>query len=138
RPFIKIPLIGDMLEIKCFVFSPIEENTYIIYNENKECIIIDPGCYYEEDKEMLRSFIEDHHLKPQLLLNTHCHLDHVFGNKFVSETYELTLGINEKEKEVLDFAPASGLMFNVPFDNYTGSLNFIKEGDKIVLGEDEF
>ncbi len=126
-----------MLQIKSFVFSPIQENTYILYNEFRECIIIDPGCYFDEEKEALKTFIEDDKLKPVLLLNTHCHLDHVFGNKFVAETYSLTLYLHEKEQQVLAFAPTSGLMYNMPFDNYTGEFLLLKESDIIKLGDDE-
>ncbi len=126
-----------MLQIHSFVFSPIQENTYVLYNEQKECAIIDPGCYFDEEKEALKKFIDDNGLKPQLLLNTHCHLDHVFGNKFIAETYGLTLQLHEKEKQVLAFAPTSGLMYNMPFDNYAGEFIVLKEGDKILLGTDE-
>lgn len=125
-----------MLQIKSFVFSPIQENTYLLYNETKECVIIDPGCYFDEEKEILQSFIEKMGLKPVMLVNTHCHLDHVFGNKFIAETYNLTLQLHEKEKEILAFAPASGLMYNMPFDNYKGDFNTLKEGDTISMGED--
>ena len=126
-----------MLQIKSFVFSPIQENTYILYNEFNDCIIIDPGCYFDEEKETLENYIEKTGLTPKMLLNTHCHLDHVFGNKFISEKYSLTLHIHVNEKVVLEFAPTSGLMYDMPFDNYTGELIFIKEGEIIKLGDDE-
>ncbi len=126
-----------MLKVKSFVFSPIQENTYLLYNEFNACAIIDPGCYFPEEQDELKSFITQSGLKPLMLLNTHCHLDHVFGNKFVAEAFGLRLQIHEKEKAMLDLAPASGLMYNMPFDNYTGELSFLKEGDKIKLGEDE-
>ncbi len=126
-----------MLQLQSFVFSPIQENTYVLYNEHKECAIIDPGCYFDEEKQALKNFIHDNGLKPLLLLNTHCHLDHVFGNKFIAETYGLTLYLHEKEKQVLSFAPTSGLMYNMPFDNYAGEYILLKEGDKVSLGSDE-
>ena len=126
-----------MLQIQSFIFSPIQENTYILYNELKECIIIDPGSYFDEEKDAMKAFIEQKQLVPKMLLNTHSHLDHVFGNKFIAETYGLTLQLHEKEKTVLEFAPVSGLKYNMPFDNYTGELIFLKEGDKIILGTDE-
>ena len=126
-----------MLQIQSFIFSPIQENTYILYNELKECIIIDPGSYFDEEKDAMKTFIEQKQLVPKMLLNTHSHLDHVFGNKFIAETYGLQLQLHEKEKAVLEFAPVSGLKYNMPFDNYTGELIFLKEGDKIILGTDE-
>jgi glyoxylase-like metal-dependent hydrolase (beta-lactamase superfamily II) len=126
-----------MLTIKCFQFSPIQENTYLLYNEFNNCIIIDPGCYFEEEREILAQYILSNRLKPQILLNTHCHLDHVFGNKFVAEKYQLFPQIHPNEKQVLDYAPTSGLIYNLPFDNYVGPLKYIEAGEKIQLDNDE-
>jgi len=126
-----------MLNVKVFIFSPVQENTYVLYNEKNECIVIDPGCYFQEEKEKLQSFIDENHLVPKMLLNTHCHLDHVFGNKFIAETYGLILHLHKKEEGMLQMAPASGLMFNLPFDNYQGEFILMKEGDIIRWGNDE-
>jgi glyoxylase-like metal-dependent hydrolase (beta-lactamase superfamily II) len=126
-----------MLKIKVFTFSPIQENTYVVYNEKKECIIIDPGCYSTEEKEELKTFIDKSELLPKWLVNTHCHLDHVFGNKFIAEAYNLTLHLHPKEELVLQFAPTSGLMYEMPFDNYQGEFIFLNEGDTIILGDDK-
>lgn len=126
-----------MLKIKSFCFSPIQENTYLLYNEFNHCAIIDPGCYFDAEKEQMAGFIKQNRLIPQMLLNTHCHLDHVFGNKFVHESWGLMLHLHQNEKAMLEYAPASGLMWNMPFDNYQGEFIFIKEGDTLKLGEDE-
>jgi len=126
-----------MLRIHKFVFSPIQENTYILSNEKNECIIIDPGTYFDDENDQLVNYIEKNRFIPTHLLNTHCHLDHVFGNKFIAEKYLLKLQIHANEKKVLDYAPTSGLMYNMPFDNYEGDLIFFKEGDIIRLGDDE-
>ena len=126
-----------MLKIKSFVFSPIQENTYLLYNEFNDSVIIDPGCYFPEEKDELKAFITQSNLKPRMLLNTHCHLDHVFGNKFIAETYGLTLHLHQKEKTLLDYAPTSGLMYNMPFDNYAGEYIFLKAGESVKIGEDE-
>ena len=72
-----------MINVKVFTFSPIQENTYILSDEHGSCAIIDPGCYFDEEKEELKNYIEKTRLKPVLLLNTHCHVDHVLGNSFV-------------------------------------------------------
>ena len=126
-----------MLTVKGFEFSPIQENTYVLFNEAGECCIIDPGCYYTNERNELKDFISGSGLQPKYLLNTHCHLDHVFGNKFVHDTYGLQLHIHANEKRVLDFAPISGLNYNLPFDQYTGDISYITENDTIRLGEDE-
>ena len=126
-----------MLTVKAFSFNPVEENTYILYNEKKECCIIDPGFYFAAEREKFKGFIEETNLQPTLLLNTHCHLDHVFGNKFVHDTWGLSLHIHEKEKQMLDLAPASGEMWQLPFENYEGELTFIKENSGIKIGNDE-
>lgn len=126
-----------MLNVKTFTFNPVQENTYVLYNGQGLCCIIDPGCYFKEEQDELRNFIEKTGLRPVLLLNTHCHLDHIFGNKFVYDTWELPLHLHEKEKPVLDYGPASGQMWQMPFDNYDGELIFIKEGEIIRMNGDE-
>lgn len=126
-----------MFTVKAFTFSPVQENTYILYNEQKKAFIIDPGCYFDEEREELASFLQQTELQPVHLLNTHCHLDHVFGNKWIYETYSLELHLHANEKQVLDYAPASGLMWNLPFDNYNGPLHWLNEGDEIFMGGDK-
>jgi hydroxyacylglutathione hydrolase len=126
-----------MLAVKTFTFSPVQENTYILYNEKGQCCIIDPGCYFPKERDELKTGIEETGLTPVLLLNTHCHLDHVFGNKFVYDTWRLHLHLHEKEKPVLDFAPQSGQMYQLPFDNYDGPLVYLTPGNVINIGDDE-
>lgn len=125
-----------MLTVQLFTFNPVQENTYILYNEKGDCCIIDPGCYFAAEEKAITDFISTSGLKPVLLLNTHCHLDHIFGNRFIHKTYGLTLHIHRLEKPVLDNGPASGQMWQLPFDNYDGELNFIKEDEEIRIGDD--
>lgn len=125
-----------MLQVKVFVFSPIQENTYLIYNETGQALIIDPGCYFSAEQEQLQQFCATNKLQPVQLLNTHCHLDHVFGNKWVAKTYGLELYIHPQEKQVLEYAPVSGQKWGLPFENYQGPLHFLQEGDIVALGDD--
>ena len=125
-----------MLIIKHFTFNPVQENTYVIYQEKGECCIIDPGCYFANERNELKNFILAHELRPKYLLNTHCHLDHVFGNKFVHDEYGLTLHFHKDEQLVFDHAPASTLMFGLPFEQYKGEIIYLDEYDKIEIGGD--
>lgn len=125
-----------MLKVKVFSFSPVQENTYVLYNEQNKAIIIDPGCYFSAEQETLKNFIKDTQLEPVRLLNTHCHLDHVFGNKWVHETWGLELTIHPGEEQMLKLAPLSGEKWGLPFQNYTGPLHFLNAGDQVVLGDD--
>jgi len=126
-----------MLTVKCFIFNPIQENTYVVYDQKDACAIIDPGCYFPEEKQMLGDWLRDSKLRPNILLNTHCHLDHVFGNKWVAEEYVLDLQMGEKELWTFNFAPESGKRWSMPFENYAGNIIFLKEGDEVNLGDDK-
>ena len=125
-----------MLTVQTFTFSPIQENTYVLYNQERECIIIDPGCYYDEEKETLAAFISDNNLKPLKLVNTHCHLDHIFGNQFVFERFGLEPHFHPKDEPMFKLAPSSGLMYGLPFDMYNGTVHYLKEGETLELGKD--
>ena len=125
-----------MLNVQIFTFNPVQENTYLIYNDTGQCCIIDPGCYFANEEQQLTDFITQHHLKPVYLLNTHCHLDHIFGNRFIQKKYDLPLHLHRMEKPVLDAGPESGKAWQMPFDNFDGELKFIDEGDQIQLGDD--
>lgn len=126
-----------MLSVHKFTFNPIQENTYVLYAENGDCCIIDPGCYFDDERNELLRFIQSKNLKPVYLLNTHCHLDHVFGNKFVSDTWQLPLYLHETEKMVLSFAPKSADMYGLPFENYNGEMKWLNPGNVIKIGDNE-
>ena len=126
-----------MLHVKVFAFNPLQENTYILYNDKGNAILIDPGCYFTAEQETLKKFIDENNLKVVQLINTHCHLDHVFGNKWVHKTFGVELHLHPNEEVVLQHAPNSGIKFGLPFDNYTGPLHFLQDGDIVKLDTDE-
>ncbi|MDR2691251.1 MAG: MBL fold metallo-hydrolase [Dysgonamonadaceae bacterium] len=78
-----------MLRIKVFVFNPVRENTYLLYDRTKEAVIIDCGACIGNEKKQLSDFIHEQGLTLKHVLNTHLHFDHVLGNKFLYETYGL-------------------------------------------------
>lgn len=123
-----------MLIIKSFEFSPFLENTYVVSDDTKECIIIDPGCYTEEEKLELSRYIDEHNLLPVKLLNTHAHLDHIFGNKYTAEKYGLEVEIHEGELPILHAMPAYAQMYGLELEISPEPGHYIEEGDEIKFG----
>jgi hydroxyacylglutathione hydrolase len=102
-----------MMRIKKFVFSPFQENSYVVYTDAGNGWIIDPGCYFPEEKEELKNFLTDNKITPTRLLNTHCHLDHIFGNRFVCDTYNLLPEYHSLDLPTLGMAAISAKMYGV-------------------------
>ena len=123
-----------MISIQAFVFNPFSENTYILYDDTKECIIIDPGCCTEDERKELVAFITDENLKPVKLLNTHCHIDHVFGNAFVAKKYNLGLEIHKLDLGVLHSLPQVSHLYGLNAEESVEPSTFLEEGDKITFG----
>lgn len=123
-----------MIHVASFAFNPFQENTYVLYDETKECVIVDPGCYTENERKLLKAFIEKEGLKPVRLINTHCHLDHICGNAFISSTYNLKLEAHLGEKVVLDASVDHGRIYGFVFEASPAISHYIEEGDEIVFG----
>lgn len=126
-----------MFEIKYFTVNPLQENAYVLINDKKDCIIIDPGYYYQNERDEFLQFIRENGLKVARLLNTHCHFDHIFSNQLVAKTFNVGLEIHQKDMPVLERSSQSGLMYNIPFEPSPMPSSYLEEGDKVVLGEDE-
>lgn len=121
--------------IEIFTFNPFAENTYVLYDDTKECVIIDPGCYTASERAKLQGFIEANKLNPVRHLNTHCHLDHVFGNAFVQRTWGLGVEIHRNEIPVLDRFPVVCQMYGIPdTDPPLPAAAFLEEGGIISFG----
>jgi hydroxyacylglutathione hydrolase len=122
-----------MANVQSFVNNPYQENTYLLFDDSGECVVIDPGMYTAAEQNIVVDFIKENNLKPVLLLNTHCHIDHVLGNKFVFDQYGLKpqfhIGESETLAAVMAYAPSMGLRYDpspVPdtFLPETGTIKF--------------
>jgi len=126
-----------MARIASFTFNPFYENTYIVYDETGECVVVDPGCYTKEEREDLGGFITRNQLKPVYLINTHCHIDHVLGNKFVAETYGVPLMMHKGEipvlEDVVNYAPTLGVHYQPSPEPEI----FVDEPDLVRFGNTE-
>lgn len=122
------------MEVKSFTFNPFSENSYVLYDDTRECIIIDPGCYDETEQKTLLNFIKQEGLKPRHLLNTHCHIDHIFGNKLIAEVFDLPLQAHIKEEPVLASGPKLANLYAMNYSESPAIGRFISEVDKISFG----
>jgi len=122
-----------MLHVQSFICNPYQENTYILFDDTQECVIIDPGMYTGQEQNAVLNFIRENNLKPVLLLNTHCHIDHVLGNKFIYDTFGLVPKFHKGELPVLTavpgYAPQMGIRYEVSpipetFLEETGTISF--------------
>ncbi len=119
-----------MLQIKSFTFNAFQENMYLLIDEvSKECIVIDPGCSNDQEEKTLIDYIESNGLLPKRLINTHCHIDHVLGNKFIAEKYNLPLEAHELEKSVLAMGTQVGTMYGIPYKGSPDIGIFHNDGD---------
>ncbi len=124
--------------INVFCFNPFQENTYIISSPKKHCWIIDPGCFTHQEEQILTDYISKNDLKPVRLLNTHCHLDHIYGNKFVAEKYGIELAIHEKEMPILEKAALSARLFGAKIPEHLEPRYFLQEGELLKLDDAVF
>lgn len=123
-------------QVHTLTFNPVQENTFLVYDEDtKETIIFDPGCYTTDEENRLAATIDEFGLTPIHLINTHCHFDHIFGNAFVKERYDLELGIHRLEEQILTSAPLIVQTYGMPPMTPSPTPDyFIEEGETIEVG----
>ncbi len=125
-----------MFKIEKFVFSPFMENTYVIWDDgNKEAAVVDPGCLADYEEEKLADFIESNKLKIKYLINTHCHIDHVFGNAFVKEKYNPEYYAPEKDIFLLDMMPEHSKDYGIAMKFSPKPDKFITEDLQLNIGK---
>lgn len=123
-----------IMKIHCLNFSPIEVNTYVIDDEQDACALIDCGCYNTDEFARLLHFLEGKNLQPGWLLNTHCHLDHVFGNRFMKEKFNLLTHAHSLEQAVLESGPDHARLFGLDMDAPPPIGHVLSDGQEITIG----
>ncbi|MFA6598652.1 MAG: MBL fold metallo-hydrolase [Ignavibacteriaceae bacterium] len=127
-----------MIAVQKFTFSPFSENTFLVWDkQSKEAAMIDPGCFSAGEEQELKNFILENQLSIKYLLNTHCHLDHIFGNNFILKEFDPQYLIPELDKPLLENAPAQARLFGLEMAAVQPSDNFLSEETVLSLGEHE-
>jgi glyoxylase-like metal-dependent hydrolase (beta-lactamase superfamily II) len=126
-----------MIELKQFVFNPFQENTYIVFDETKECVIVDAGCYTSNEQSELVNFINSNHLKPIYAINTHGHVDHVLGNMFVKENFNVKIVGNAEDLMLIQSAVTHALMYGLSIDDVPSIDFMVNQGDTVKFGNSE-
>jgi glyoxylase-like metal-dependent hydrolase (beta-lactamase superfamily II) len=126
----------SMLKLHSTTFNAFSENTYIIYNEEGLCWIIDPGMYDAEETNSFTRFIDQHGLKPQAVINTHAHIDHIFGVQAMIDKYQIPFFLHPLEGPVLQGAKGAAMMFGFQIASIPQPTDALKEGSKLQLGAD--
>lgn len=128
-----------MLDIKTFQFNLLQENTYIVSDETRQCVVIDCGAFFDNEREAIVAYLHDQHLKPVHLLCTHGHLDHCFGNDTISEAFGLLPEVHaDDEFLATDLAKQATDLLNVSYNRPTPPVGrFFSDGDIIAFGTHE-
>lgn len=127
-----------MLQIQGFVFNFASENTYIIYNENKNAWLIDPGNMNEQETKAIHDFIINNGLNIQKILLTHAHIDHVLGLQWAFDTFKVPVIMHQEDQEVLDMLQMSGMRFGFQINPVKVDTEYINEGDVLELDGEPF
>jgi hydroxyacylglutathione hydrolase len=125
------------MKIKIFPFNPFQVNTYVLYDETGDCIIIDAACYSSGEENILKNFIIENTLKPVLLFNTHAHIDHILGNNFVFKTWGLKPVMHKDGLPFIEQAVDYALKFGFEISEPVRPGAFVEEGQVISFGNQE-
>ncbi len=127
-----------MLLVKKFIFNPFYENTYIVWDkETKEGMVIDPGCYTEDEKTELKEYIVENKITVKYLVLTHCHLDHILGCKFVKEQLSPLFLIPLKDQFLLDEASIQAELFQIKIEDVPKPDLSLDENSILQLGKSQ-
>jgi hydroxyacylglutathione hydrolase len=126
-----------MITIKTFVFNAFQENTYLLFDHTKSCKVFDPGMNSINEKDEFDQFLITHSLKLEAIINTHCHVDHILGCKYLKEKYNLPFYIHRQEMPLLEKAQLYGEFFGIEIEPPPSPDHFISEDDTLAIGKSE-
>jgi len=127
------------MTIKTFTFNPIQENTYLVYDETNEAVVIDAGCASDIEKRALKNYIDDNDLTLKRVINTHLHFDHQFGNKFLYDTYGILPEACKEDEYLLEEVVSHVRSFGLDIKEEAQPLGgYLTENQIIKFGNTSF
>lgn len=88
------------LKIQRFVCNMLQENCYVVSDDTQECVIIDCGAFYPEERAAIVQYIKENNLQPKHLISTHAHIDHNFGNNTIFTAFGLQPEVCSLDKKL--------------------------------------
>ena len=126
-----------MIKVEKFVYNSFQENTYVLFDETNECIIVDAGCYEDYEKENLVSFLDSKSLKPVHLICTHGHIDHILGMEFLCKKYNLYLEVHKGDLRIIEMVSTYGTMYGFDVETPSNVKGILEDGGKVLFGNSE-
>lgn len=123
-----------MIKVQKFVFNPFQENSFLLYDDSDEAIFVDMGSYTVEEKREVICFIENNRLNPVMIVNTHCHVDHLLGNSFFKNKFRSPVAAHKADEFMLENAVEHGSMFGFEVEEPPGIDKYLREGEKLLFG----
>jgi len=123
-----------MIKVARFKVNPLQENSYLLYDETRECLVVDAGFFYQDEEESLLKFIRDHNLKPVSVVNTHCHFDHIMGVEFIRKSFRIPFVCHPDERFWIKNGPVQSSLFGIDMKDVSEPDSYLKENEPVVFG----
>ncbi|MFO7668259.1 MAG: MBL fold metallo-hydrolase [Bacteroidales bacterium] len=123
-----------MIRTEAVLFNDFQVNTYLVWDETRDCLVIDPAFYSTEEQESFLSLLSEMGLTITGQLNTHCHVDHILGVKFMSSKFGCPIRAHIEELQIIRNAPLMGSLFGWNIEPIEGIDNYLEEDQMVPVG----
>ena len=123
-----------MIQIESIEFNAFQVNTYLVWDEEGKCLVVDPAFYTDEEKSSFDNLISEKELNVAGQINTHCHVDHVLGVQYIKEHYGCPVRAHSADSGLLTNAPVMGDVFGLTVEPISGIDQTIDDNEIVLIG----